>query len=218
MLTVIEVSARHDSCSARKRRNNAEAVNRSPEGDHRRKRRNRTTQSCLHCHTSKRMCDRKRPCGRCMQLGLTGLCVYEVDDPSKSSESQDEKTRLLTRIAELENVIRELKNKPHPRWVSSENGIAEKSPSNYTNQTQSPKKTDPDLPLTITLPSDSETNPAIMSNGSPFSDSISSSYGHSDLSTPPPPSVPFPLLPSLLHTTRIPRFLHCRKDLIFHFA
>lgn len=86
-------------------------------GDHRKRRRNRTTQSCLNCHTSKRMCDRKRPaCARCTQLGLTGLCVYEVDDPSQRSDTQDESARLLKRVAELEGVIRELKNKPHPRW------------------------------------------------------------------------------------------------------
>ncbi|KAH9839528.1 uncharacterized protein C8Q71DRAFT_704445 [Rhodofomes roseus] len=92
----------------------------TPEDDHRRKRRNRTTQSCLNCHTSKRMCDRKRPCGRCTQLGLTGLCVYEVDDPSRNGDSQDEKCRLQKRVAELESVIRELKNKPHPRWVAGQ--------------------------------------------------------------------------------------------------
>ncbi|KAL1748811.1 hypothetical protein HDZ31DRAFT_5370, partial [Schizophyllum fasciatum] len=85
------------------------------DGDHRKKRRNRTTQSCLNCHTSKRMCDRKRPaCGRCTQLGLTGHCVYEVDDPAQRAES-DENSRLLKRVAELESVIRELKNKPQPR-------------------------------------------------------------------------------------------------------
>ncbi|KIK67359.1 hypothetical protein GYMLUDRAFT_37461 [Collybiopsis luxurians FD-317 M1] len=90
------------------------------DGDHRKRRRNRTTQSCLNCHTSKRMCDRKRPaCARCTQLGLTGLCVYEVDDPNQRSDTQDESSRLLKRVAELEGVIRELKNKPHPRWVSS---------------------------------------------------------------------------------------------------
>ena len=84
---------------------------------YRKRRRNRTTQSCLNCHTSKRkvsspihlskrnlihhnQCDRKRPCQRCIQLGLvsfcslqalpithhrfikTGLCVYEIDDPA----------------------------------------------------------------------------------------------------------------------------------------
>ncbi|CAK5276530.1 unnamed protein product, partial [Mycena citricolor] len=43
--------------------------------DHRKRRRNRTTHSCLHCHTTKRMCDRKRPCSRCTRLGLTGNCV-----------------------------------------------------------------------------------------------------------------------------------------------
>ncbi|KAF5386166.1 hypothetical protein D9615_002224 [Tricholomella constricta] len=46
----------------------------------------------------------------------TGLCVYEVDDPSQRPDSQDETARLLKRVAELEGVIRELKNKPHPRW------------------------------------------------------------------------------------------------------
>ncbi|KAI6121665.1 hypothetical protein F5141DRAFT_528907 [Pisolithus sp. B1] len=99
----------------RKKRNASNATP-IPEGDHRKRRRNRTTQSCLNCHTSKRMCDRKRPCGRCTQLGLTGLCVYEVDDPSQRSEAQDEGSRLRKRVAELEGVIRELKNKPHPRW------------------------------------------------------------------------------------------------------
>ncbi|EPQ57256.1 hypothetical protein GLOTRDRAFT_17704, partial [Gloeophyllum trabeum ATCC 11539] len=78
------------------------------EEDHRKRRRNRTTQSCVNCHTSKRMCDRKRPCGRCTQLGLTGLCVYEVDDPNQKHDDQDEKSRLQKRVAELEGVIREV--------------------------------------------------------------------------------------------------------------
>lgn len=100
-------------------------------------------------------CDRKRPCGRCTQLGLvcrpeypcrgllglslltqTGLCVYEVDDPSQRSSAQDDHSRLRHRVAELEGVIREvgsalsirrthvfiqpqMKNKPHPRWTKS---------------------------------------------------------------------------------------------------
>ncbi|KAH9485436.1 hypothetical protein JR316_0002344 [Psilocybe cubensis] len=104
-----------------------------PDGDHRKRRRNRTTQSCLNCHTSKRMCDRKRPaCARCTQLGLTGLCVYEVDDPSQRLDAQDESSRLIKRVAELEGVIRELKNKPHPRWVQSSQpgGSDESSSSN----------------------------------------------------------------------------------------
>ncbi|KAH0827822.1 hypothetical protein J3R83DRAFT_3447 [Lanmaoa asiatica] len=105
----------------RKKRTSSDATSSSPppEGDHRKRRRNRTTQSCLNCHTSKRMCDRKRPCGRCTQLGLTGLCVYEVDDPSQRNDAQDESSRLRQRVAELEGVIRELKNKPHPRWTKS---------------------------------------------------------------------------------------------------
>ncbi|KAH9841688.1 uncharacterized protein C8Q71DRAFT_794582 [Rhodofomes roseus] len=88
------------------------------EVDHRKRRRNRTTQSCLNCHTSKRKCDRKRPCQRCIQLGLTGLCVYEVDDPAlRDDPNIDETTRLRNRIAELESLVRELRGKPHPRWA-----------------------------------------------------------------------------------------------------
>ncbi|KAF8956527.1 hypothetical protein BDZ97DRAFT_1907172 [Flammula alnicola] len=88
--------------------------------DHRKRRRNRTTQSCLNCHTSKRKCDRKRPCQRCIQLGLTGLCVYEIDDPAlRDDPSLDESTRLRNRIAELESLVRELRGKPHPRWAES---------------------------------------------------------------------------------------------------
>lgn len=88
--------------------------------DHRKRRRNRTTQSCLNCHTSKRKCDRKRPCQRCIQLGLTGLCVYEIDDPAlRDDPTLDENTRLKNRIAELESLVRELRGKPHPRWADS---------------------------------------------------------------------------------------------------
>ncbi|KAL5528627.1 hypothetical protein ACEPAF_7763 [Sanghuangporus sanghuang] len=95
----------------------------APPGDHRKRRRNRTTQSCLNCHASKRMCDRKRPaCQRCTTLGLTGLCVYEVDDPSQRNTFTDEKALLRKRVAELEGVIREMKNKPHPRWAQKPPG------------------------------------------------------------------------------------------------
>lgn len=88
--------------------------------DHRKRRRNRTTQSCLNCHTSKRKCDRKRPCQRCIQLGLTGLCVYEIDDPAlRDDPTVDESTRLRNRIAELESLVRELRGKPHPRWADT---------------------------------------------------------------------------------------------------
>ncbi|KII92583.1 hypothetical protein PLICRDRAFT_50945 [Plicaturopsis crispa FD-325 SS-3] len=103
------------STESKKRTASTSTSNPTSEGDHRKRRRNRTTQSCLNCHTSKRMCDRKRPCGRCTQLGLTGLCVYEVDDPTER-EPEDESSRLIKRVAELESVIRELKNKPHPKW------------------------------------------------------------------------------------------------------
>ncbi|KAG1767792.1 hypothetical protein EDD22DRAFT_819038 [Suillus occidentalis] len=102
--------------AVRKKRTTSKATSLPSEGDHRKRRRNRTTQSCLNCHTSKRMCDRKRPCGRCTHLGQTSICVYEVDDPSKRTDVQDESSRLRQRVAELEGVIRKLKNKPHSRW------------------------------------------------------------------------------------------------------
>ncbi|THH20401.1 hypothetical protein EW146_g942 [Bondarzewia mesenterica] len=113
-----------------KKREATKETSATPDEDHRKRRRNRTTQSCLQCHHSKRMCDRKRPCGRCTQLGLvrcltipvpravvnqrvllnqTGLCVYEVDDPSQANDSADDTARLQKRVAELESVIREVR-------------------------------------------------------------------------------------------------------------
>ncbi|KAJ7463404.1 hypothetical protein B0H11DRAFT_84286 [Mycena galericulata] len=91
------------------------------DGDHRKRRRNRTTQSCLNCHATKRMCDRKRPCSRCSQLGISGNCIYEVADPNHQGKD-DEDSRMMKRIAELEGMVRELKNKPHNRSVSSQDG------------------------------------------------------------------------------------------------
>ncbi|KAH7909325.1 hypothetical protein BJ138DRAFT_237650 [Hygrophoropsis aurantiaca] len=142
----------------------ANASNPAPEGDHRKRRRNRTTQSCLNCHTSKRMCDRKRPCGRCTQLGLTGLCVYEVDDPSQRSDIQDEGSRLRKRVAELEGVIRELKNKPHPRWVQSGSSPGEEfekwharaqsRPASDDSQSEPPTQSSAPSPRSVEIPSD----------------------------------------------------------------
>ncbi|KAF8581564.1 hypothetical protein K439DRAFT_1243188, partial [Ramaria rubella] len=79
------------------------------EQNHRKRRRNRMRVSCLNCYASKRKCDRKRPCTRCIKHGLTGLCVYELDDPDARDQCQEnETTRLRNRIAELESVIRSL--------------------------------------------------------------------------------------------------------------
>ncbi|KZV62825.1 hypothetical protein PENSPDRAFT_641714 [Peniophora sp. CONT] len=90
-------------------------------GDHRKRRRNRTTQSCLNCHTSKRMCDRGRPCGRCTQLGLTSVCIYEVDD--RSPRAGEDSEVLQQRVAELEGVINEVHHVRqaafHPNWGST---------------------------------------------------------------------------------------------------
>ncbi|KAK0212558.1 hypothetical protein DFS33DRAFT_1282629 [Desarmillaria ectypa] len=168
--------------------------------DHRKRRRNRTTQSCLNCHTSKRMCDRKRPaCARCTQLGLTGLCVYEVDDPNQRSDTQDESSRLLKRVAELEGVIRELKNKPHPRWlqpgcqqmppeaensshdstVSDSSMPSSSAPMKHSNPRTLHSPTSPAYPPTSGLRIDS----------SPSSQS-SSCFSASPISTPSPIATP----------------------------
>ncbi|CAK5281726.1 unnamed protein product [Mycena citricolor] len=71
-------------------------------GDHRKRRRNRTTQSCLNCHATKRMCDRQRPCSRCSQLGLTSICVYQVNAriPSRVSSRVSEQSGALQFVAE----------------------------------------------------------------------------------------------------------------------
>ncbi|KAG6911125.1 hypothetical protein DXG01_003865 [Tephrocybe rancida] len=83
-----------------KAKRSASTSNPPAEGDHRKS----AIASVQHVHVA-------------LSLALsTGLCVYEVDDPSQRSDSQDESARLLKRVAELEGVIRELKNKPHPRW------------------------------------------------------------------------------------------------------
>ncbi|WVN88344.1 uncharacterized protein L203_103549 [Cryptococcus depauperatus CBS 7841] len=78
--------------------------------DHRKRKRNRTIRSCVPCHNHKRKCDRKRPCGRCTALGLTGSCVYEIDEQRDMNDPEVAETdRLRRRIAELELVVRELR-------------------------------------------------------------------------------------------------------------
>ncbi|KAG2364892.1 hypothetical protein BDR07DRAFT_1450058 [Suillus spraguei] len=104
--------------TVRKKRTTSEAKPTS-DGDHRKRRRNRTTQSCLHCHTSKRMVLRPEASLWPLHAARSGLCVYEVDDPSQRTDVRDESLHLRQRVAELEGVIRELKNKPHPRWVQA---------------------------------------------------------------------------------------------------
>ncbi|KAJ6620623.1 hypothetical protein B0H10DRAFT_2021150 [Mycena sp. CBHHK59/15] len=121
------------------------AIPATQDGDHRKRRRNRTTQSCLNCHATKRMCDRKRPCSRCAQLGLTGNCVYEVDDPNRAQGKLDEGPRLMSRIAELEGVIRELKNKPHPRWLAEQDRASHSSPASSSDSAHSALALPPDI-------------------------------------------------------------------------
>ncbi|WVR06955.1 hypothetical protein IAU60_003991 [Kwoniella sp. DSM 27419] len=84
--------------------------------DHRKRKRNRTIRSCVPCHNHKRKCDRKRPCGRCTALGLTGTCVYEIDEQRDLNDpTVAEADRLRRRIAELEQVVRELRQKAPSR-------------------------------------------------------------------------------------------------------
>ncbi|GJE95473.1 Zn(II)2Cys6 transcription factor [Phanerochaete sordida] len=168
-----------------------DAAKKTAEDDHRRKRRNRTTQSCLNCHTSKRMCDRKRPCGRCTQLGLTGLCVYEVDDPNQRNDVSSETLRLQKRVAELESVIRELKNKPHPKWAQSGGGEGSRTrckdaPPRIITSASSDRAASVEaecsrqsevhlqLPVVSTSPSSSRSSPFDMNAPSPSASSGSS--------------------------------------------
>jgi len=116
--------------------------------DHRKRRRNRLALSCVNCHQAKRSCDRKRPCSRCVQLGITGLCVYEVDKEVAREDSANENLRLRRRIAELESVVRGLKNSPHPRWAAT--GVpTEELPKMYRRRNRDQKSdTEPDNPAT----------------------------------------------------------------------
>ncbi|KAF7333030.1 C6 finger domain [Mycena venus] len=168
------------------------------EGDHRKRRRNRTTQSCLNCHATKRMCNRARPCSRCSQLGLSGNCVYEVDDPSRQGKL-DEEARLMNRIAELEGVIRELKNKPHPRWLADKDR-ALSSDGSHTSSPSSEGPSTPHLPA-WTFPSSSRSS----SPSFPFP---SPSSGQSSL-----PSYEKDSVESLLSMyTGLSEHMHIRRD------
>ncbi|WWD17199.1 hypothetical protein CI109_101637 [Kwoniella shandongensis] len=90
--------------------------------DHRKRKRNRTIRSCVPCHNHKRKCDRKRPCGRCTALGLTGTCVYEIDEARDLNDPEVAETdRLRRRIAELEQVVRELRQRTPARGVQTSN-------------------------------------------------------------------------------------------------
>ncbi|KAJ7763537.1 hypothetical protein DFH07DRAFT_812398 [Mycena maculata] len=147
--------------------------------DHRKRRRNRTTQSCLNCHTTKRMCDRKRPCSRCSQLGISGNCVYEVDDPSRQIRG-DKGARLMKRIEELEGVIRELKNKPD------------------TPQGQSPQSSGGTPPYRR---SSSDSSPHSGASSSPrnrlgWPSTPPPTHSHSGSVTPYPPSINGPFQPT----------------------
>ncbi|WVQ99584.1 hypothetical protein IAU59_006720 [Kwoniella sp. CBS 9459] len=103
--------------------------------DHRKRKRNRTIRSCVPCHNHKRKCDRKRPCGRCTALGLTGTCVYEIDETRDMNDPEvAEADRLRRRIAELEQVIRELRQKTPARSQAIPASISTPAPSASSSQ------------------------------------------------------------------------------------
>ncbi|KAI9069281.1 hypothetical protein FKP32DRAFT_1560031 [Trametes sanguinea] len=107
--------------SAAKLRAAVTSSKRTPEDGHRRIRRYRLSRSCLNCRTSKRMCDRRSPCGRCTSLGQTELCAYEVDNPSQRiTNVHKEAARLQKIVAELDGIIRQRKNTSHPRCALPE--------------------------------------------------------------------------------------------------
>ncbi|TEB38210.1 hypothetical protein FA13DRAFT_1725858 [Coprinellus micaceus] len=184
---------------------------------HRKKRRNRTTQSCLNCHTSKRMCDRRRPaCSRCTQLGLTGLCVYEVDDPNQRADLQDETARLITRVAELEGVIREMKNKPNPRWAQGQSGghLADVAPEMWIHRSH--HRVQSDMSYSRSSRSSSPTSSGPMSEagsnhgGSPYVQAVnhypspSSVQGSNVYPHTPVESLPHAQPPNFSHSTQSP--------------
>ncbi|CAK5283234.1 unnamed protein product [Mycena citricolor] len=111
-----------------------------PDGDHRKRRRNRTTHSCLNCHATKRMCDRKRPCTRCVQLGIADNCAYQTDKSAgfEPAVKQDE-SALLARIAELERVVGELRSSAPPDAPADEPGI----PTPESSHCSTPPNTSP---------------------------------------------------------------------------
>ncbi|KAF7360537.1 hypothetical protein MVEN_00784700 [Mycena venus] len=105
-----------------------------------------------------------------------GNCVYEVDDPSRLGQGKlDEETRLMSRIAELEGVIRELKNKPHPRWLADKDRALSSDGSN-TSPPSSVGPSTPNLPA-WTFPSSSpSTLPSFPFPSSPSGQSSLPSY------------------------------------------
>ncbi|WRT66485.1 uncharacterized protein IL334_003444 [Kwoniella shivajii] len=102
--------------------------------DHRKRKRNRTIRSCVPCHNHKRKCDRQRPCGRCISLGLTGTCVYEIDETRDMNDPDiAENERLRRRIDELEKVVRELRQKAPVRNQISTVAVRPAAGSTSTN-------------------------------------------------------------------------------------
>ncbi|PSR75663.1 hypothetical protein PHLCEN_2v8954 [Hermanssonia centrifuga] len=121
-----------------------------------------------------------------------------VDAPSSGcSEGSNEESKLRKRIAELESIIREMKNSPSPRWTRSEDAdtgsdVGSRSPVVSTNSTPKLLSTDPPSSAAITqsLTHVCSPEPSISTVASPIT--LFSTSHHSDR-TPLTlsPSVPY---------------------------
>ncbi|KAG1858829.1 hypothetical protein F4604DRAFT_1165548 [Suillus subluteus] len=88
----------------------------------RKRRRPIVTRWCLNCYNSKRKCDGKRPCQRCVQLGLVGLCVYKTDGLALTDDPTIDELTTREIIAELETPlpVQFATRKPLPRWADGD--------------------------------------------------------------------------------------------------
>ncbi|KAF8510009.1 hypothetical protein BU17DRAFT_70248 [Hysterangium stoloniferum] len=91
--------------------------------DHRKRKRNRLRASCLNCYASKRKArDGKYYYFVCKAIHANPYASRRVFASMRLKiplqPHRDEINRLRHRIAELESFVRELRNKPHPRWTA----------------------------------------------------------------------------------------------------
>ncbi|GLB43732.1 putative GAL4-like Zn(II)2Cys6 (or C6 zinc) binuclear cluster DNA-binding domain [Lyophyllum shimeji] len=133
------------------RRMRAAFNSRAAEGNHRKTRRVRAALSCINCHNSEQNAtETALPAHDALSKDFSNLCQTHVMLFNKTaSDSQDETTRLLRRVAELESVIRE--KRPAPRWsqhagtVSAGNLADETCSSASASASSTPSSAEPSL-------------------------------------------------------------------------
>ncbi|KAH7355167.1 fungal-specific transcription factor domain-containing protein [Rhexocercosporidium sp. MPI-PUGE-AT-0058] len=72
--------------------------------------RNRPTVSCTACQKRKLRCDRHRPCGACERRGQQSSCDFNAASHGNSCSSDGDKQEVLSRLANLEKIVRGLAN------------------------------------------------------------------------------------------------------------